>query len=71
MANAANKAASSGTQYGVLGVVQHGKGHVALYGDSNCLDSSHMNSNCYQFLVRPEACGMRQHPLSPLPTPLD
>ena len=36
--------------YGVLGLAQHGKGRYALYGDSNCLDSSHQTSKCFSFL---------------------
>lgn len=27
-------------------------GHVAVYGDSNCLDSSHQRSSCYNLLIR-------------------
>ena len=27
-------------------------GHVAVYGDSNCLDSSHQRSSCYNMLIR-------------------
>ena len=50
--NAGPKAASGG--YGVLGVVRHGSGavggHVAVMGDSNCLDSSHQQSNCFGLL---------------------
>ena len=34
----------------VCGVVQ--AGHVAVYGDSNCLDSSHQRSSCYNLLIR-------------------
>ncbi len=35
---------------GVLGLFQHGAGRVALYGDSNCLDSSHQSTSCFEFL---------------------
>ena len=35
---------------GVLGLFQHGSGRVALYGDSNCLDSSHQRTSCFEFL---------------------
>jgi hypothetical protein len=28
-----------------------GAGRLAVYGDSNCLDSSHMTVNCYPFLM--------------------
>jgi len=40
--------------HGVLGVAPVGSkgGHVAVYGDSNCLDSSHQHSPCYEFLAR-------------------
>lgn len=47
---------SGSQQHGVVAVVAHGKGHVAMYGDSNCLDSSHINTHCYQFLVRCGVC---------------
>lgn len=36
----------------ILGVVEAGKGRIAVYGDSNCLDSSHMVSNCYWLLKK-------------------
>ena len=35
---------------GILGLLQHGSGRVALYGDSNCLDSSHQRTSCFEFL---------------------
>lgn len=34
----------------ILGMMEAGKGRVAVYGDSNCLDSSHMVTNCYWLL---------------------
>lgn len=34
----------------ILGLVQVGGGRIAVYGDSNCLDSSHMVTNCYWLL---------------------
>ncbi|KAI4377106.1 hypothetical protein MLD38_014791 [Melastoma candidum] len=34
----------------ILGLVEAGKGRIAVYGDSNCLDSSHMVTNCYWLL---------------------
>ena len=34
----------------MLGLLQHGKGRVGLYGDSNCLDSSHSRSKCFKLL---------------------
>lgn len=35
----------------VLGLFQHGSGRVGLYGDSNCLDSSHSRSKCFKLLT--------------------
>ncbi|KAG2718459.1 hypothetical protein I3760_03G221600 [Carya illinoinensis] len=34
----------------ILGLLGVGDGRVAVYGDSNCLDSSHMVTNCYWLL---------------------
>lgn len=34
----------------ILGLVEAGEGRIAVYGDSNCLDSSHMVTNCYWLL---------------------
>ena len=34
----------------ILGLLDVGKGRIAVYGDSNCLDSSHMVTNCYWLL---------------------
>lgn len=34
----------------MLGLLNHGAGRVALYGDSNCLDSSHQRSACFGLL---------------------
>ena len=34
----------------ILGLLDVGEGRVAVYGDSNCLDSSHMVTNCYWLL---------------------
>ncbi|KAL5768834.1 hypothetical protein ACOSQ2_015617 [Xanthoceras sorbifolium] len=34
----------------ILGLVEAGGGRIAVYGDSNCLDSSHMVTNCYWLL---------------------
>uniref|UniRef100_A0A7N0ZYW1 Uncharacterized protein n=1 Tax=Kalanchoe fedtschenkoi TaxID=63787 RepID=A0A7N0ZYW1_KALFE len=36
----------------VLGFLKAGTGHVAVYGDSNCLDSSHMVTNCFWLLKK-------------------
>ncbi|XP_076896100.1 subtilisin-like protease SBT6.1 isoform X1 [Bidens hawaiensis] len=34
----------------ILGLVEIGGSRIAVYGDSNCLDSSHMVTNCYWLL---------------------
>ncbi|KAI4297014.1 hypothetical protein L6164_036926 [Bauhinia variegata] len=34
----------------ILGLTVMGEGRIAVYGDSNCLDSSHMVTNCYWLL---------------------
>ncbi|KAM3207787.1 hypothetical protein ACQJBY_062826 [Aegilops geniculata] len=34
----------------ILGMLEAGEGRIAVYGDSNCLDSSHMVTNCYWLL---------------------
>ncbi|MBA0657719.1 hypothetical protein Goklo_009990 [Gossypium klotzschianum] len=34
----------------ILGLLDAGEGRIAVYGDSNCLDSSHMVTNCYWLL---------------------
>ncbi|MFS7982472.1 putative site-1 protease [Helianthus anomalus] len=34
----------------ILGLVEVGGSRIAVYGDSNCLDSSHMVTNCYWLL---------------------
>ncbi|XWS69891.1 hypothetical protein CRYUN_Cryun03dG0002600 [Craigia yunnanensis] len=34
----------------ILGLLDVGEGRIAVYGDSNCLDSSHMVTNCYWLL---------------------
>ncbi|WZZ38663.1 hypothetical protein YC2023_034922 [Brassica napus] len=36
----------------VLGLLSIGDGRVGVYGDSNCLDSSHMVTNCYWLLKK-------------------
>lgn len=38
--------------HAVLGVTEHHKGRVAVYGDSNCLDSSHMRTPCFRLLSK-------------------
>mmetsp|Transcript_1171 Transcript_1171/g.3431 ORF Transcript_1171/g.3431 Transcript_1171/m.3431 type:complete len:1157 (-) Transcript_1171:13-3483(-) len=40
---------SSG-QYPVLGMASFKKGRIAVFGDANCLDSSHQTANCYLLL---------------------
>ena len=44
--------AASGGLHAVLGLMQHKGGRVAVYGDSNCLDSSHMRSPCFRLLAK-------------------
>ena len=44
--------AASGDTHAVLGVTKHHGGHVAVYGDSNCLDSSHMRTPCFRLLSK-------------------
>lgn len=34
----------------ILGLLEVNEGRIAVYGDSNCLDSSHMVTNCYWLL---------------------
>ncbi|BAU02870.1 hypothetical protein LR48_Vigan10g014200 [Vigna angularis] len=34
----------------ILGLMTIGEGRIAVYGDSNCLDSSHMITNCFALL---------------------
>ncbi|XP_061374496.1 subtilisin-like protease SBT6.1 isoform X2 [Gastrolobium bilobum] len=34
----------------ILGLTVMGEGRIAVYGDSNCLDSSHMVTNCFSLL---------------------
>ncbi|KAI3771489.1 hypothetical protein L6452_02654 [Arctium lappa] len=36
----------------ILGLVEVGEGRIAVYGDSNCLDSSHMVTDCYWLLQK-------------------
>lgn len=39
------------TQQAVLGLTDHEGGRIGVYGDSNCLDSSHRRSTCNQLLL--------------------
>lgn len=43
--------ASGNSQQAVLGFAEHGDGRLAVYGDSNCLDSSHQRSSCHSLLL--------------------
>lgn len=36
----------------ILGLLEFGGGRIAVYGDSNCLDSSHMVTNCFWLLKK-------------------
>lgn len=36
----------------ILGLAEVATGRVVVYGDSNCLDSSHMVTNCYWLLLK-------------------
>ncbi|KAK6149331.1 hypothetical protein DH2020_016856 [Rehmannia glutinosa] len=36
----------------ILGLLEVGGGRITVYGDSNCLDSSHMVTNCYWLLKK-------------------
>lgn len=36
----------------ILGLLAVGEGRIGVYGDSNCLDSSHMITNCYWLLKK-------------------
>lgn len=42
----------AGAEYPYLGVAQVGAGRVGLYGDSNCLDSSHQVQACTGMLLQ-------------------
>lgn len=44
------KAGQDGRDLPVLAFMEAGVGRVVLYGDSNCLDSSHQRSNCFEML---------------------
>ena len=39
-------------QHAMFGLTEHGEGKIAIYGDSNCLDSSHQRSNCFSLLQK-------------------
>ena len=36
----------------MLGLTAFHKGRIAVYGDSNCLDSSHMRTPCFRLLSK-------------------
>ena len=38
--------------HAVLGLAEHHAGRLAVYGDSNCLDSSHQRTPCYALLLK-------------------
>ncbi|KAL3144492.1 hypothetical protein ABBQ32_004231 [Trebouxia sp. C0010 RCD-2024] len=42
----------AGSIHAVLGLTTAEAGRVAVYGDSNCLDSSHQRSSCYNLLIK-------------------
>lgn len=44
--------AASGDSHAVLGLTAFHKGRIAVYGDSNCLDSSHMRTPCFRLLSK-------------------
>ena len=44
--------AASGDTHAVLGVTEYQAGRIAVYGDSNCLDSSHMRTPCFRLLSK-------------------
>lgn len=51
-----DKAGAEGSQeegqgHALLGLVTADEGRVAAYGDSNCLDSSHMRTDCFDLLL--------------------
>eukprot|EP00884_Botryococcus_braunii_P003885 jgi/Botrbrau1/13498/Bobra.0082s0091.1 len=52
--DARNPFAGEGTsaEYAYLGLAKAGQGRVGLYGDSNCLDSSHQLNSCSAMLLQ-------------------
>ena len=50
--SAGHYGSSSNSQQAVLGFTSHGEGRLAVYGDSNCLDSSHQRSSCFGLLTK-------------------
>lgn len=42
----------AGAEYPYLGIAEVGLGRVGLYGDSNCLDSSHQVQACTAMLFQ-------------------
>ncbi|CAN1331151.1 Subtilisin-like protease SBT6.1 [Linum perenne] len=48
--NVLSKSGTTKADSPILGLVEAGEGRIAVYGDSNCLDSSHMVTNCYWLL---------------------
>ena len=45
-----SKETSSFGDYYTLGLTAHGNGRLAVYGDSNCLDSSYQSDHCFELL---------------------
>ena len=50
--SAGHYGSGSNSQQAVLGFTRHGEGRLAVYGDSNCLDSSHQRSSCFGLLTK-------------------
>lgn len=51
MANMQNAVDKQSGSHAVLGIAPTGRGTVAVFGDSNCLDNSHQVSACYNFFL--------------------
>ena len=45
-----SKETSSVGDHYTLGLTTHGNGRLAVYGDSNCLDSSYQSDHCFELL---------------------
>ncbi|PON49870.1 SITE-1 protease [Trema orientale] len=50
--NVLRTADMASVDFPILGLIEADEGRIAVYGDSNCLDSSHMVTNCYWLLRR-------------------
>ncbi len=42
---------NAAAEFGILGLTQAEAGRIGVYGDSNCLDSSHQRSPCFNMLL--------------------